>query len=254
MLNDFWGVLATHMRQACVHILRMGSVPRHVAFIMDGNRRYAKKYHMKTVLGHFKGFDTLEETLEWCLDLGVEWVTVFAFSIDNFKRSSEEVDGLMNLAKEKFELFTQEGQFIQKNGIRVRVLGDLELLPEDVRRAAKSAMEWTKTNRRANLNICIPYTARHELANAVEELLNDTALQGPDCLPFESSDVSERLFTAEAPPVDILVRTSGETRLSDFLLWQVCEKTTVHFIDCLWPEFSFSHMLPILLEFQTSKR
>ncbi|KAI9022563.1 Di-trans-poly-cis-decaprenylcistransferase [Hyaloraphidium curvatum] len=235
------GAASDLARSVCFHTLRQGSVPRHVAFIMDGNRRYAKKMKVKTIEGHSRGFKKLEETLDWCLDLGVEVVTIYAFSIENFKRPPQEVEPLMDLARSKFEEFCIEGEFIQRHGISVRILGDLSLLPSDVRSAAVKAMKMTESNSKSLLNICFPYTSRQELANAAAEALADGDT-GPNA-------IDERLYTANCPPVDLLIRTSGEVRLSDFLLWQCNEDTQIHFVPVFWPEFGFMDMVRTLMDY-----
>ncbi|GAA6067530.1 dehydrodolichyl diphosphate synthase complex subunit DHDDS, partial [Tachysurus ichikawai] len=145
-------------------------MPRHVAFIMDGNRRYARKRHVERQEGHTQGFDKLAETLRWCLNLGIHEVTVYAFSIENFKRSKEEVDGLIELAKEKFLRLLGEQENLEKHGVCVRVLGDLTLLPEDLQRLISKAVVSTRAYNKCFLNVCFAYTSRHEIANAVREM------------------------------------------------------------------------------------
>ena len=236
-------------RSIVVNTLRAGSIPRHVAFIMDGNRRFARKTQVPRIRGHELGFEKLEETLEWCLDLGIEVVTVYAFSIENFKRSPEEVDGLMELAKEKFDKLIQHDEMIQRHGVCVRVLGDHTLLRADVREAMGRACELSKHNTRAVLNVCFPYTARHEIAHAVQEVA-----RGVERGELEAEDVNEELierclYTRECGEADLVVRTSGEVRLSDFLLWQ-SSYACLSFLDVLWPEFGLTHLCGSILAYQ----
>jgi ditrans,polycis-polyprenyl diphosphate synthase len=134
------------MQSACLKVLRCGPVPRHVAFIMDGNRRFARRRDLKIKQGHASGFDTLLRSLEVCLELGVKTVSAFAFSIDNFGRADEEVTDLMNLARDKFELMTQETETIMRHGVRVRILGQTSLLAADVQRACAQVMVTTQYN------------------------------------------------------------------------------------------------------------
>ncbi|XP_070568690.1 dehydrodolichyl diphosphate synthase complex subunit DHDDS-like isoform X2 [Ptychodera flava] len=204
----------------CSNVLKCGPVPKHVAFIMDGNRRFARKSHIQRHEGHVKGFDKLADTLEWCLDLGITEVSVYAFSIENFKRSKDEVDGLMELARQKFARLMEEKDSIQKYGVCVRVLGDISMLPKDVQELISEAVEFSKNNDRAILNVCFAYTSRHEMTTAVKELAT-----GVEEGLLRPSDVSEHLlekclYTSHSADPDLLVRTSGEVRLSDFLLWQ----------------------------------
>ncbi|KAI9017641.1 Decaprenyl diphosphate synthase-like protein, partial [Gaertneriomyces semiglobifer] len=245
------GVWSTAQR-AMANILKLGPIPRHVGFIMDGNRRYAKKVGMHTMVGHMLGSKKLEETLEWCLKLGVQVVTVYAFSIENFKRPELEVSTLMDLARKKFEEFSKHSTFVAENSIRIRVLGDLSLLPPHVLDAARRAEYTTRNNSKATLNICFPYTSRHELASSMV-----LAVRGVREGYIEADDVGELLLdelmmTGDDPPLDVLVRTSGERRLSDFLLWQVTMPCQIHFLDVLWPEFTFWDMLPVLRSYQAN--
>ncbi|XP_060718141.1 dehydrodolichyl diphosphate synthase complex subunit DHDDS [Tachysurus vachellii] len=235
------------------NILKAGPMPRHVAFIMDGNRRYARKRHVERQEGHTQGFDKLAETLRWCLNLGIHEVTVYAFSIENFKRNKEEVDGLMELAKEKFLRLLGEQENLEKHGVCVRVLGDLTLLPEDLQRLISKAVVSTRAYNKCFLNVCFAYTSRHEIANAVREMAWGTE-QGL----IKSSDVSEALlsqclYTSSSPNPDLLIRTSGEVRLSDFLLWQTSHSCVV-FQSVLWPEYSFWNLCEAVLQYQLNYR
>nr|XP_002734350.1 PREDICTED: dehydrodolichyl diphosphate synthase-like [Saccoglossus kowalevskii] len=233
----------------CANVLKCGAIPKHVAFIMDGNRRFARKSSLERQEGHIKGFEKLTETLEWCLDLGITEVTVYAFSIENFKRSKEEVSGLMELARQKFEKLLEEKKMIQKYGVCIRVLGDIDLLPNDVKRAVAEAVNFSKHNNRAILNVCFAYTSRHEISNAIKEM----AL-GVEEGFLRPSDVSEELlekclYTGKSPNPELLIRTSGEVRLSDFLLWQTTF-SVLSFVKVLWPEFSVWHLFAAVLHYQ----
>nr|XP_009486489.1 PREDICTED: dehydrodolichyl diphosphate synthase isoform X2 [Pelecanus crispus] len=199
----------------CANIIKAGPMPKHVAFIMDGNRRYAQKCHVERQQGHSQGFDKLAQTLRWCLNLGIREVTVYAFSIENFKRSKEEVDGLMDLARQKFSRLLEEQESLKKHGVCIRVLGDLPLLPLDIQELIAQAVLATK-----NYN------------NDVSESLLDKCL-----------------YTNNSPDPDLLIRTSGEVRLSDFLLWQTSHSCLV-FQSVLWPEYSFWNLCEAILRFQ----
>ena len=217
---------------------------------MDGNRRFAKQLHLSANHGHSFGFRQLEATLEWCLELKVKVVTCYAFSIENFKRSPGEVDALFDLAEEKFTEYLKKDAFIHRKGICVRVIGDLDLLRPSTKRAVQKLMWSSRHGKNAILNIACPYTSGHEMKQAANFIRK--ALESGQLLPV---DVSQHLmdacmFTQQEAPLDILVRTSGEVRLSDFMLWQTSRDTYVHFVNVLWPDFSFWDMLPILLCFQ----
>ncbi|XP_073174164.1 dehydrodolichyl diphosphate synthase complex subunit DHDDS isoform X2 [Lepidochelys kempii] len=205
----------TIIERFCANVIKAGPMPKHVAFIMDGNRRYAQKCHVKRQQGHSEGFDKLAQTLRWCLNLDIREVTVYAFSIENFKRSKEEVDGLMELARQKFSRLLEEQENLKKHGVRIRVLGDLPLLPLDIQELIAQAVLATR-----NYN------------NDVSESLLDKCL-----------------YTNNSPNPDLLIRTSGEVRLSDFLLWQTSHSCLV-FQSVLWPEYSFWNLCEAILRFQ----
>ncbi|MBN3274386.1 DHDDS synthase, partial [Polyodon spathula] len=224
-------------------------MPKHVAFIMDGNRRYARKLHVERQQGHTQGFDKLAETLRWCLNLEIREVTVYAFSIENFKRAKDEVDGLMELARQKFSRLLDEQEDLEKHGVCIRVLGDLTLLPLDIQKLIAQAVLATKHHNKCFLNVCFAYTSRHEITNAVKE-----AAWGVEQGLIKPSDVSEFLldeclYTNNSPDPDLLIRTSGEVRLSDFLLWQTTYSCLV-FQSILWPEYSFWNLCEAILQYQ----
>eukprot|EP00064_Thunnus_orientalis_P009047 superscaffoldBa00001122_g9070 len=195
-------------------------MPKHVAFIMDGNRRFARKKNMERQEGHMQGFNKLAETLRWCKHLNIPEVTVYAFSIENFKRTKDEVDGLMELAKQKFERLLEERDNLEKHGVCIRVLGDLNMLPQDLQQLIAKAVFSTRAHNKCFLNVCFAYTSRYEITNAVREMA-----WGVEQGLINASDVSEALlseclYSNNSPNPDLLIRTSGEVRLSDFLLWQ----------------------------------
>ncbi|KAL3895599.1 MAG: hypothetical protein SGPRY_013474, partial [Prymnesium sp.] len=208
-------------RQLC-RVVQTGAMPKHVGFIMDGNRRFARDRGVEVAEGHRRGYGKLEEALRWCCELGVKAVTVYAFSIQNFKRSCEEVEALMALCEEKLQYMCGEDSVIQQQGVRVRVVGDLSLVSQSLRQKMHAVMKDTQGNSRHALTICFAYTSRNEMAAAARRL-------GAACADgkLQPGDVSEELlerclYTSPpgCPPVDLIVRTSGEKRLSDFLLWQ----------------------------------
>ena len=152
------GWLASFVRRTVNAIIRIAPVPQHIAFIMDGNRRYAERKQLQTAQGHASGYQRLIQALEWCLDLGITCVSVYAFSIDNYKRSAEEVSTLMQLAEEKLAYMMQEHAVLERHQVQVRVIGDLALAPPAVRAAAAKIMDSTKHHNKAILNICFSYT------------------------------------------------------------------------------------------------
>eukprot|EP00051_Salpingoeca_urceolata_P035413 m.29524 g.29524 ORF g.29524 m.29524 type:complete len:393 (-) comp9174_c0_seq2:215-1393(-) len=237
------------LRTAALYVLTSGRVPRHVAFIMDGNRRFARKNHLACAKGHAMGFEKLRETLQWCMDLGVKEVTVYAFSLANFKRPPEEVQALMALAKDKFTQMLERGDLIDKHGVCVRVFGDVARLPHDVQVVIARAVTGSCHNTKAVLNVCFPYTSTHEMTQVATEIAQGVG-KGQLLLEDVTEElVDQALYTGRSPKLDLLIRTSGEVRLSDFLLWQ-SSFSCLYFSQVLWPEFTFWELLRCLLHYQ----
>lgn len=231
-----------------LNVVRCGRVPRHIAFIMDGNRRFAKSEHIPKIDGHSKGFEKLAECLRWCLDAGIQEVTTFAFSIENFKRTEDEVNGLLSLAKEKFEKLLMEEEKLKQHGVRIRVIGNLSLLPEDLQKAIAEAMLCTEKNDKLFLNIALSYTSHDEITQAVEVILQHGANS------LQPEDINERLldecmYTRPATMPELLFRTSGESRISDFLMWQL-PTSVLYFTRVLWPQITIWNFLAGILAYQ----
>ncbi|XP_059060115.1 dehydrodolichyl diphosphate synthase complex subunit Dhdds-like [Achroia grisella] len=229
-----------------IKVLKTGRVPEHIAFIMDGNRRYAKKKGVKSDVGHSKGFDKLTEILKWCSVLGVREVTVYAFSIENFKRTQEEVNTIMNIAYEKLKCFLEEINEVNNLGLRLVITGRLSLLPKDFNAIASSCMIATRRNKKLRLNIAVAYTGRDEISRAASHIVD--RVKNKQLTP---DDIDEDLITSslELGEPDLLVRTSGEVRLSDFMLWQV-SNTVLYFCDVLWPELTIWNLLAAIIHYQ----
>ncbi|KAJ3398760.1 hypothetical protein HDU80_008605 [Chytriomyces hyalinus] len=254
LVSAVWAWIVDALTRLMVGVIRIGPIPCHVAFVMDGNRRYARRFGLDVSKGHAEGADTLEQTLDWCLKLGVKTVTVFAFSTENFSRNKErEVDPIMQLCTDKFKKFASHSELIEKHNIAVRVYGKLHLLPRSVQNAAALATKMTQNNANATLNVCMPYTSREEITDAIQRLVaavEDGVLNEDDI----SEEVLEAVFWTGgvSGPLDILVRTSGEVRLSDFMMWQASKSCQIHFLKIMWPDFTFWHMLPALLQYQAN--
>ena len=340
--------LLQRVRELLIGSLRCGPIPEHIAFVMDGNRRYARKNKVESVEGHHMGFEALARILEVCYKSGVRVVTIYAFSIENFNRSKYEVDALMDMAKTKLVQMSQHGELLDRYGARVRIVGDRSLIREDVLEQMDQAVDMSKHNDQAVLNVCFPYTGREEITHSIRETVREfttppnrphsnrpfseshiqrnlmsgqlpsvaeenhlqpppiftkgedgtastsdadstenseqdletssnlqpassqtshsaspvlkpisTTTPGralPDPESITTSTLTKNTYTSDAPPLDLLVRTSGVYRLSDFMLWQCHEKTQIEFVDCLWPEFDLWHFLPVLVEWQWNQR
>lgn len=248
--------LKTSLESLLINIVSTGPIPRHVALVMDGNRRYARLHRLETAEGHALGFDSLKSILEVCYKAGVEVVTIYAFSIENFKRSKYEVDVLMELAKSNLLTLCQHGDIADEYDIRIRILGQRNMVNEEVQSVIDRAEEMTKNNKKAVLNVCFPYTSRDEMTAAVANLVEKSEqgdLSESDIENLSITDFENELMTAGCPDPDILIRTSGVERLSDFLLWQVGSTTTIKFIDVYWPQFNVWIFLPILIEWQVEQ-
>ncbi|ORX84905.1 Di-trans-poly-cis-decaprenylcistransferase [Anaeromyces robustus] len=239
----------------CLNVLKRNEIPKHIAFIMDGNRRYARASNIKPYVAHLRGFESLEYNLEWLLYLGVKVVTVYAFSIENFKRTPSEVNAIFEVTKLKIKEFMTQGKFLAENGIKFRLLGDTSLLPDDLMDIANKSMEYTKNNDRFILNICFAYTSRYEITHAIKNIVQEVQEEKLNVNDITEETISNHLLTyKDCPSVDILVRTSNETRFSDFMLWQICEDCQINFVDVYWPVFNFYNMLPVLLSYQRTMK
>ncbi|KAF2178321.1 dehydrodolichyl diphosphate synthase [Zopfia rhizophila CBS 207.26] len=328
-----WGI--RQLRELLLGALRQGPIPQHVAFVMDGNRRFARGHRLETVEGHNLGFEALARILEVCYKTGVKVVTIYAFSIENFKRSKAEVDALMDMAKVKLDQLSEHGALLDRYGASIRILGQRDLVKPDVLEAIDKAVALTAGNKKAILNVCFPYTSRDEITTAVKKTVlqyskpigsrpppsrrpfsethitrnlrarmltvvpeemseksesrstspssskelyhaegehssatstltnqsekgeNQSQSPGliyPDPETITDETLTSNMLTVGAPPLDLLVRTSGVQRLSDFMLWQCHQNTSIVFLDCLWPEFDMWHFLPVLVEWQWQRK
>ncbi|KAF9006982.1 Decaprenyl diphosphate synthase-like protein [Cyathus striatus] len=244
--------LVERVQRVIVGALAAGPVPRHIAFVMDGNRRYARMNQKKVQQGHSDGFLTLRRMLEVCLRLDVKCVSAYAFSIENFKRSPDEVNALMSLAEDKLLELCRHGDLLDQYGVRLNVVGNVDLLPDNVRNAARKAETMTRHNKSAIFNLCMPYTSRDEITTAVQSCVRNALQHSGSEIHITEHDIDDQLMTSlgGSPPLDILVRTSGVKRLSDYMLWQCCEATQLQFSSTYWPDFGLLDFVPIILDFQ----
>ncbi|KWU42628.1 Undecaprenyl diphosphate synthase [Rhodotorula sp. JG-1b] len=248
------------LRTLVVSALRLGPRPKHVAFIMDGNRRSARVRNLPVRVGHEEGFEALKRVLSFLLKLDIPHVTVYAFSIENFNRDPNEVNALLDMARTRLVEICQHGALLQQHGVQIRVIGRRDLLPPDVQASCAEAEALTAQNTRGILNLCCPYTSQEEMATAIKRTVDsasdpksvplDDTDQPPPYRLISEADISRNLYTSASPPLDILIRTSGVSRLSDFLLWQASESTILHFITPNWPDIGVADILPPLLSYQ----
>ncbi len=223
------------------------NIPRHVAIIMDGNGRWAKRRGLPRIEGHRKGAETIERCMDTAIELGINVVSLYAFSTENWSRPKEEINGLWNLLESFFE---KKLNTIIGKGVQVRHSGSLQELPVNVQRIITEAVEKSKNNSRIILNFCLNYGGRHEIIHAVNEWIQKKPFHELSLTPeiFES-----HLYTKGLPNVDLLIRTSGEYRISNFLLWQIAYAELV-FMKVLWPDFNAKHLYQAIYEYQHRER
>lgn len=227
-------------------------VPKHVAIIMDGNRRFAREFGLRPLEGHAKGKDKLEEVMEWCLELGIRILTVYAFSTENLNREREEVDYLMHMFEENFYKLGDDER-IHKHGIRLTVLGQRELLPERVQKAIEYAEGRSAGYSSYYYNIAIAYGSRQEIIKAIKGIALEVREGRLGLEDIDEGTVSRYLYTADFPDPDLMLRTSGEERISNFLLWQMAY-SELYFTDVYWPGFRHVDFLRAIRSYQLRQR
>ncbi len=229
--------------------LDLTRLPRHVAVIMDGNGRWAQKRHLPRIAGHRSGTQSARTTIETCARLKIEALTLYAFSVENWRRPKTEIDFLMALLR---EYLRKEMPLIQKNEIRMRFLGRLDELPAAVQKDAREAMEKTAGNKGMVLCVALNYGGRAEIVDAMNAILSErNGHAAPNKITEEQ--LSRHLYTDGLPDPDLLIRTSGEMRVSNFLLWQIAY-AEIFVTETLWPDFNRARLLEALLEFQKRER
>ena len=225
-------------------------LPRHVAIIMDGNGRWAQRRHLPRVAGHRSGVRPVRETIETCAQLGIGYLTLYAFSVENWKRPRQEVDTLWQLLRHSL---INELPELKRNGVRMQVIGRIDQLPEEVQRDLDRAMLDTSTNTGLQLTVALNYGGRTEIVDAVNALLERarrTEASGP---PISEEDFAQNLYTAGMPDPDLLIRTSGELRVSNFLLWQIAY-AEIWVTEKFWPDFRCTDLLQAILDYQKRER
>ena len=226
-------------------------LPAHIAIIMDGNGRWAKRRSLPRIAGHRAGVGPVRITVETCARLGIRALTLYAFSVENWKRPRTEVDTLWRLLD---YYLAKEMPNLMRNGIRLAAIGRLEALPDRVRRELESAVEATSANTGLRVNLAINYGGRAELADAVNRLIEEAREAGRlEDLKVSEEAIDSRLYTAGLPDPDLLIRTSGEMRISNFLLWQIAY-AELYVTETLWPDFKRTDLLTAILDYQKRDR
>jgi undecaprenyl diphosphate synthase len=236
--------------QSVLRAIDFSRLPRHVAIIMDGNGRWAKLRRKQRVEGHRAGIASVRDVVETAARLGLQVLTLYAFSVENWKRPESEVSTLMGLLKRYLRL---ELDTLLKNDIRFQVLGRSEDLPRDVREELDRAMERTQDNAGLLFNIALNYGGRAEITDAVKRLVAEFSAKGRSIDDIDETTLSSYLYTAGQPDPDLLIRTSGEMRISNFLLWQIAY-AEIWVTDVLWPDFRRRHLLQAIADYQKRER
>jgi undecaprenyl diphosphate synthase len=225
-------------------------LPQHIAVIMDGNGRWAQRRHLPRVAGHRAGVQSARTIIETCVGLGIPALTLYAFSMENWRRPKAEIDFLMHLLR---EYLRKELPLIQRNNIRLLVIGRHDQLPREVRADIDRAMEQTAGNTGMKLAVALNYGGRAEIVDAFNQILDRVRHNGLANARVDEKMISEHLYTAELPDPDLLIRTSGEMRVSNFLLWQIAY-AEIYVTETLWPDFSRAQLYEALLEYQKRER
>jgi len=225
-------------------------LPHHLAVIMDGNGRWAERRHLPRIAGHRAGMKRVRDVIETCARLKLFCLTLYAFSLENWRRPETEVDFLMRLLREYLK---RELPAIQRNNIRLLVIGRSEQLPRDVRKDIGEAIERTAQNTGMKLVVALNYGGRAELTDAFNAVLDHVRENGLSAFRVDEQTISDHLYTAGLPDPDLLIRTSGEMRVSNFLLWQIAY-SEIYVTETLWPDFSRACLLEALLDYQKRER
>ena len=230
--------------------LQPDAIPRHVAIIMDGNGRWAQDRGLSRIEGHRQGLEAVRAVIRAAHELGIEFVTLYAFSLENWNRPEDEVDELMRLLEHYLESELDE---VMRNGIRVRSIGRRDRLPKSVLEKLEKAEEKTRENREMHLVFALSYGGRQEIVDAARQLLRDAEDGKLDPEALDEKTFAEYLYDPEIPDPDLLIRTGGESRVSNFLLWQIAY-TEIFVTDVRWPDFRKDHLVEALRDYEGRER
>ena len=225
-------------------------LPRHIAIIMDGNGRWAQEQGQDRLYGHFHGVESVRNIVEGCAELQIEYLTLYAFSTENWDRPEPEVTGLMELL---VETIRKEVPILNKNNIRLHVIGDVSMLPDDAKQALQEALGMTARNTGLNLVMALSYSSRWELVQAVKRIAKDVKAGSIDPESIDQDTLQGYLATSEFPDPELMIRTSGEYRISNFLLYQLAY-AELYFTSTRWPDFRKDHLYEAILDFQARER
>ncbi len=230
--------------------LDLKRLPKHIAIIMDGNGRWAKKKGNPRIYGHSNGVVAVRDTVEAAAELGLEYLTLYAFSTENWNRPRIEIDALMSLL---VSTINKETKTLLENNVKLRAIGDLESMPKKVANQLKGAIEKTKMNTGLNLVLSLSYSSRWEILNAAKNMAKDVYEEKLDCADINDTVFEKYLTTSGIPDPELLIRTSGEYRVSNYLLWQIAY-AELYFTPVLWPDFRREHFYQAITDFQNRER
>jgi len=230
--------------------INKNNLPKHLAIIMDGNGRWAKKQGLLRTIGHESGTKSVKITIENCAKLGIENLTLYAFSTENWNRPKLEVETLMKLLIRSLQ---KELVTLQKNNIKLNAIGNIDLMPKSAQKELQEVIEKTKNNTRMTLTLALSYGSREEIVSAVKKISDKVKNNIISIDSIDDSIINEHLYTQNLPDVDLLIRTSGEHRISNFLLWQIAY-AELFFSEVMWPDFREEHLYEALISYQKRER
>ena len=225
-------------------------IPRHIAIIMDGNGRWANDKGQERLFGHSSGVKSVREAIKTAIELGVHYITLYAFSIENWNRPKQEVDGLMDLL---ISSIANEIEEFNENGVKLLTIGDINSLPENCMLSIKDAVSRTSENSKLTLILAVNYSSKWEITQAVKTITESVNNNELAITEISENLIQRHLFTNSIPDPELLIRTSGEYRISNFLLWQIAY-TELYFTEILWPDFRREHLYSALLDYQSRER
>jgi undecaprenyl diphosphate synthase len=229
----------------------LGNLPSHIAVIMDGNGRWAKQQGAMRIFGHHHGVKSVRDTVEGCVELGVKYLTLYTFSTENWNRPKLEVDGIMQLL---VKTIAEEVPELHKNNVRVKTIGNLGSLPSSARKKMLDAVELTKSNTGLTLILALSYSGKWEIVQATKQIAAKIKTGELDVEDISESVFSQYLATEDAPEVDLMIRTGGDHRISNYLLWQLAYAELYFMDDIFWPEFRKNHLFQAIASYQNRER
>ena len=243
-------VLSENDKKVIERTKQLGNIPQHIAIIMDGNGRWAKSRGLPRVAGHRKGIETVRIIVEACANLGVKYLTLYTFSTENWRRPKSEVSTLMRLIVKSLKAETDD---LNKNNIKLTSIGNIDMLPKEVKAELDYAIDKTSNNTRMVLNLALSYSGRWEITNAVRKISKDYKDGKINLEDINETLISNSLETKGMPDPELVIRSGGEMRISNFLLWQIAY-SEIFITDVLWPRFRTKDLIEAIIEFQTRER